>query len=69
MSHQNQVRVGGGLVVLRLLCRNTFTTFFAHIDNLCHFYWDITKAERTEQMIDALMNSAENTQQTLNKNN
>jgi hypothetical protein len=20
---------------------NTFSTFFAHIDNLCHFYWEM----------------------------
>lgn len=37
---------------------NTFTTFFAHIDNLCHFYWELSKAQRTENMIDALVNSA-----------
>lgn len=49
--------------------RNTFTTFFAHIDNLCHFYWDIAKAEHAEEMINALISSAETTAKTLSKNN
>lgn len=48
---------------------NTFTTFFTHIDNLCHFYWDIAKAERTQQMIDALLSSASQTVKGLEKNN
>lgn len=25
---------------------NTFSTFFAHIDNLCHFYWETLHHER-----------------------
>lgn len=48
--------------------RNTFTTFFTHIDNLCHFYWDISKAERSDQMIEALLTSASTTAKSLQKN-
>ena len=55
-------------MVPKHLCRNTFTTFFTHIDNLCHFYWDVSKAERTEQMIEVLLTSASSTAKSLEKN-
>ena len=30
---------------------STFTTFYAHIDNLCHFYWEVLHHERAERII------------------
>lgn len=48
--------------------RNTFTSFLTHIDNLCHFYWDLLHHERTESLIDGLSQSAFLAENILNKN-
>ena len=33
---------------------NTYTTFFSHIDNLCHFYWEVLHHQRAEKLISGL---------------
>jgi hypothetical protein len=33
---------------------NTFSTFYAHIDNLCHFYWETLHHQRAERLIGQL---------------
>jgi hypothetical protein len=47
---------------------NTFSTFFTHIDNLCHFYWEMLHHERAELLIDQLSQSSQNAETLLNKN-
>lgn len=47
---------------------STFSTFFAHIDNLCHFYWEMLHHERAEVLIDELSQSSQNAELLLKKN-
>ena len=44
--------------VRHFLIQGTFTTFFTHIDNLCHFYWEVLHHEKTEKLISSLSDSA-----------
>ena len=47
---------------------STFSTFFAHIDNLCHFYWEVLHHERAEQLISHLSNSSLEAHELLQQN-
>lgn len=47
---------------------NTFSTFYAHIDNLCHFYWEMLHHERAELLIGKLSESSHNAELLLKKN-
>lgn len=48
---------------------NTFSTFYAHIDNLCHFYWEVLHHERAETLIAQLAASSQASEKLLKANN
>ena len=47
---------------------STFTTFFAHVDNLCHFYWETLRHERTETLMGKLSESSSKAEEVLAQN-
>ena len=51
-----------------MMFRNTFSTFFNHIDNLCHFYRQIIWQEKAEGLVVSLTGSAEKTYDLLSEN-
>jgi hypothetical protein len=47
---------------------STFSTFFAHLDNLCHFYWETLHHERAEKLIGQLSESSFKAEAALREN-